>query len=216
MSDPVMITVSDLDMWHQYSVPHPDRPEIEADDLLGTLRRETGYRNHLRHSERVAGEALRRGLSQIRADAQREYIEATAYGERFLFRFPEDMEFLHPGEAAPVQFSSFLRQHNTVLEGGVDALGQVTAIAWRFQYRPIDLAYYSAGIEWKAYLHVMGAERFRYLVFRGEPDGTRRGMTMVTITDVQSLLLWRYDGMGYEVESAIGSLAQFHREWVAP
>lgn len=95
------------------------------------------------------------------------------------------------------------------LVGKVDGMEGVTVIDQKLTER-FDAERYLDSLQWRAYLEMFRARRFRYDVFVGRYGKDHD----VTITEYHPLTFYAYPGMRADVEKAVRELAEVVAEFI--
>lgn len=198
----IRLRVTDLDLWVRFLEPEREEFEVSLDDFLRQMRRESpatpdmkaGQAFHTLMERAQTGETLDGGLTGIEQDG-------------FYFHFTEDFEVELPrGREDSVERIYQTPSGAVLLRGKVDASDPVTVTDYKLS-STFDAERYAASLQWRAYLDMTGAKRFRYLVFEGRRD--ERGD--VWIYGLHRLEFWSYPEMHADVERRVGELADFLR-----
>lgn len=189
------VSASDIDAYRRFR----QDDEAELADLLAQLRRETPP-----SAAMMAGTALHAILENMEAGS---YDEAAIDG--YSFRFEIDGEIDLPA----IREMKATREY--VLDGAIVTLvGKVDAVSGKqiddhkFTGR-YDPERFLNSYQWRIYLEVFGADRFRWNVLEGResPEGSKR----YRISALHPLTAHRYPGMGEDVRREVGLFLDFAR-----
>jgi hypothetical protein len=183
----IRLRVSSLDQWVGFVEPEREEYEVSVAQFIAQLRREAPPNEAM-----LAGTAFHAVMERLREGEQVDAAEGVEQ-DGFRFRFDDDYDLYLP----PV------REHETPERVFHTPSGPVS-----LQGR-IDAERYGGSLQWRAYLLLTGARRFRYLAF----ENKRRGAD-VWIHAVHELDFWAYPEMGAEVERRVRELAEFVARWV--
>lgn len=193
----IRLRVSNLDQWVNYLEPEIEAFEVSTEEFISQLKREAPANDAM-----LAGTAFHSLLERVKAGAE---IEDGVEVDGFTFRFDTDYDLYIP----PVREEETpLRVFDTPagpasLQGRTDARDGWTVIDYKLTSR-FNAERYGKSMQWRAYLLLTGARRFRYLAFEN-----KRKERDVVIRDIHELDFWRYDGMEEEVERRVRELAEF-------
>lgn len=191
------LRVSDLDAWVRFLEPEREEFEVTLEEFLAQMRRESPETPQMR-----AGTAFHSVLERAQAG---DVILGTEEGG-FRFSFADDL----PAVSLSTDREEMIeRQVPTpagvvLLRGKVDGKGGIQVDDYKLTFGQFDAERYADSLQWRAYLAMTGAKRFRYLVFTAKLDGSD-----VFVHDVHELVFWAYAEMEELVVRRVGELAEF-------
>jgi len=192
----VRLRVSDLDQYQRFIAPEREEFEVSLDDFLAYMRREGTETPVMR-----AGTAFHAIMEFAQAGEEVRALEC----EGFRFEFADDLPAvaLPGGREEPIE----AEYAGVLLRGRVDGIGLGEITDYKLTFGPFDAERYAGSLQWRAYLDMTGAKRFRYLVFCAKLDDDA-----VFVHDVHELVFWSYPEMHDEVAGVVAELAAFVRE----
>jgi len=195
---------------------HPDTFELSFDDLMSRMSREEVEPSEIMK----AGTALHKFLEHAKAgDEIDEGTGTIVDGVRL--RFGADLELPLPAirEPAVVGHTFDTVSGPVLLRGRIDARdadswGTVTdyKLTQRFSAER-----YALSPQWKAYALMVGAKRFRYLIFQSKQEAVTGDPDCwwdAWVTDVHELVFWPYPEMEAEITEIVSELAEFVKKYV--
>jgi hypothetical protein len=196
----IRLRVSDLDQWLAYVEPEREQFELSTDELLARL---TDTREPT--PDMLAGSAFHALLEHANEGDEWGPMEGVER-DGFRFRFDIDHDLALPAEREPaiIEHTVDTPSGKVLLRGridGRDAGG--TVVDYKLTGR-FDAERYGRSLQWRAYLLMTGARRFRYLAFEN-----RRKDTDVWIYGVHPLDFWPYPEMARDVHQRVCELAEF-------
>jgi hypothetical protein len=197
----IRLRVSDLDQWVRFVEPELEAFEISLDDFLAYMRRESppsdqmdaGSAFHELMEKCYTGQVMDSGLAGVQVG-------------RFWFHFDGDFEVAVPrAREEPCERVYQTPSGPVLLRGKVDASDPITVTDYQLTFGQFDAERYADSLQWRSYLDITGARRFRYVVFQAKAlDGDD-----VFIYAVHNLEFWAYPEMGAEVQKRTAELAEF-------
>ena len=193
------LRVSDIDRWVAFVEPAQPEFEIPLEEFIAYMRRELPETDDM-----LAGRAFHAWLERAAEGDEMEEVQE----DGFTFRFGGDFDLALPDvREQPVEKLYDTPSGPVLLRGRVDGWDSRGVIDYKLTLGQFDAERYAGSVQWKAYLHMTGAERFRYLVFQG-----KRTERDVFIWDLHDFALWAYPEIGREVGRRVAELAEFvHR-----
>lgn len=180
------ISVSDVDQYLYYMRDE----DMTLDELLRRLRRETPKTESM-----LAGTAFHRFLETAALGEVADFIS-----DGFRFRLDLDAEVSLPR----IRELKGIRHYGPVdLVGVVDAIHGSTVYDHKLSGR-FDPERYTDAFQWRAYIAMFKADKFVYNVFTAKKDGDAWA-----ITALDTLPLYRYDGLERDVERTLNEFVQF-------
>lgn len=198
----IRLRVSDLDQWVCYVEPALEQFEISTEDFLAMMRREAPPTDDMRAGSAL--HALLEHASEGDEFGSMEGVERDGFWFRFdgsfslalpAWREPEIMEHVFDTPSGPV-----------LLRGRIDGRDvHETVIDYKLS-ASFDAERYAGSLQWRAYLLMTGARRFRYVEFQAKRKGDD-----VWVYDMHELVFWRYPDMEVDVYRRVAELAEFVR-----
>ncbi len=137
--------------------------------------------------------------------------EAEAMGHRFVFGADLDVE-LHPVRELRASKTYVVDGEPIVISGQVDAIDGNLIVDHKTTAR-FDPERYLAGCQWKMYLDIFGAMRFRWNVFELRPL-VDEDMPTYEVMAAHRLEQFAYQGMEEDTQRLVERFARFVREYV--
>lgn len=195
------LRVTDLDAWLAFSEPTADHFELSTEEFLAHMRRELPETEPM-----LAGRAFHEMLERASAGEEMDDLAGVQVGG-FQFYCGGDLEVAVPS----VREEEVERIYRTptgpvLLRGRLDGREGLEATDYKLTFSSFDAERYAASLQWRAYLDMTGARRFRYLVFTGKLDAGR-----VWLYEAHELDFWSYPEMGEDVRRRVAGLAAFVR-----
>lgn len=182
------VSVSDLESlrWWQ------NDEDSTLEDLLRRLRHEDPPNDAM-----LAGRAFAKFMEHAReSDVQSAVVD----GWEFYFDLDAEMP-ISPVRELKAEVVYQTPYGPVTLVGMVDGLHGLVVVDQKLTGR-WDPEKYMDSLQWRSYLAMFKAKKFRYDIFIGKYDGRR-----VAITDYHPLEFWAYPGMEQDVEQAVNELA---------
>lgn len=209
----IRLRVTDLDQWLKYTEPEQEEFEISTEDFIAYLRREDSPGEAMIigrafHSalENQTGELrmLAAAWAQKGNPVELDELEQDGYRFQFLADCPIDVPLFRE-QMVEKEYHS---KHGPVLlRGKLDGLSGIDAIDYKLTFSQFNAERYAASMQWRAYLDMTGARRFRYGVFRGKPD--RIDPATIKVEEFHPFDQWTYPGIGADVQRRVSQLADF-------
>lgn len=195
--------MSDLDAWERFVRPEREEFEVSPESFLAYMRRESEATEPMK-----AGSAFHALLERA---TEGEVYDLDGEGvacEGFRFFFGQDIDLALP----PVREELIERIYPTssgpvLLRGKLDGRKGLEVTDYKLTTGQFDAERYAGSWQWKAYLDMTGAKRFRYVVFTSKLHGRR-----VFVNDAHPMTLWSYPEIGEQVRTQVDELASFVRE----
>lgn len=187
------ISVTDVDSFRYYQRSE----DMTLDDILRRLRHEEPATPAME-----AGRAFHRFL-ETHDGGEVDHCEV----DGFRFHFELDAEIsLPPVREIKAEFPVVVDGVPVTLVGKVDAIHGKRVDDHKLTSR-FDAERYADAFQWRAYLHIFGADAFRYNVFTGSE--TKHGWV---IRAYDELPLYRYPGLERDVMRMLREFVDFARE----
>lgn len=195
----IRLRVSDLDQWVRFIEPEREEFEVSTEDFLAYMNRVAPESEDM-----LCGKAFHSLLEKANVGDCFDDVLTGTECEGFRFHFDADLEVTLP----MIRESSVEKIYQTpvgpvLLRGKLDGEG-LEAVDYKLTTSTFDAERYAESLQWKAYLDMTGASRFRYLVFE-----SKRNDAHVFIRALHEMPLWSYPGMHEEVARRVGELAEF-------
>jgi hypothetical protein len=185
------VSASDIDSFRYFMAAE----DGDLGDLLARLRRQTPPSEAM-----LAGTALHKALETGEAGTLTE-IECDGY--HFDIAFDGQLD-LSPTRETKATRDYEIGGHVITLVGKVDGIHGRRIEDHKFTSR-YDAERFLGGYQWRTYLELFDADRFRWNVFEGREVGERH----YTITNFHQLGMSRYPGMGDDVVRELGRYVEF-------
>lgn len=191
------LRVSDLDQWRRFVRPEHEWEDTSVDDFIAYMRREGPETDDMR-----CGKAFHAILEDAADGLTADVLERDGFEFEFVGDFPL--------ERPETREESIERVYRTpagdvLLRGRVDGVDRGAIIDYKLTSGQFDAERLAGSYQWKSYLDMLGARRFRYIVFQG-----RRNDRLMRIFDMHRLDLYGYPPqMHDEVTRVVGELAEF-------
>ena len=198
--DRMRLSVTDVDAWHYFRA----QEEGDMTAFLARMRREEPPTPQM-----LAGTALHKALE---TGAIGNGIEFGSEGHSFFVAFDADLS-LPPVREVKVTRTQEVSGCEVTLVGKADGVDGTTIIDHKLT-RAFVPDRYLDGFQWRAYLWLFGATRFRWNVFVGRPGRDEGGedWTDVRLTDLHHLEAVAYDGMARDVEASVADFVAMARD----
>lgn len=192
----IRLRVSDLDQWERFVRPAQEEFEISPAEFLAIMKRQGPETDAMR-----AGSAFHSVLESAQPGAV--MLNAEAGG--FRFHFAGDLDV----NVAPFREIMTDKTYPTpnglvLLRGKVDGYGGIEVVDYKLTFGSFDAERYASSLQWRAYLDMMEAKRFRYVVFEARLDGAE-----VTVRSAHELTFWAYRDMAEDVRATVAELAEY-------
>ena len=198
----IRLRVSDLDAWVRYVEPEREEWATSTEEFLTYMRREGEPTPNM-----LAGSAFHDVMEHAHAGDDLEYVEARGFG----FTFADDLgavalaqereepcEGVYPTPSGPV-----------LLRGRVDGRTGIEVVDYKLTGGRFDAERLARSLQWRSYLDLTGADRFRYVVFRAKINPPE-----VYVFAVEEVTFWSYGDMRADVTRRVSELAAFVVEHV--
>lgn len=196
------IRVSDLDQWVRFVEPEIPQFEVSTEDFLAYLRRDGVATDKMR-----AGSAFHSVMEEAREGDDIEEVTVDGFDFSFAFDLPAVHAPLYREELVERVYGT---PHGPVLlRGRVDGREGIEVCDYKLSFGGFDAERYAKSLQWKAYLDMTGAKRFRYVVFQAKLKGSD-----VWVYDSHELIQWAYAGMSDDVGRRVAEVAAFVHEHV--
>lgn len=192
----IRLRVSNLDAWCKFLEPEIPEWEVEQEDFIAQLRGETEPNDAM-----LAGTAFHALMET--ANLGDEHGHAVSQG--FTFAFTEEIAI----ELPVTRESEISRIYDTpsgpvLLTGHIDGqLADGTVIDYKLT-KTFDAERYADSMQWRAYLDIIGARRFRYIAIENKLEDRH-----VIVRGAHTLDFWAYPEMHADVQQRVAELAEF-------
>lgn len=193
----IRLRVSMLDQWANYAEPKVEEWAVSTEDFIRQLKRESEPNDAM-----LAGTAFHSVLERARAG---DVLEDSVEVDGFTFHFDCDAELHLPAERESETPERIFHTPSgpVSLQGRTDGRDGSTVYDHKLTGR-FDAERYGDSMQWRAYLLLTGARRFRYYCYEQKTQGRD-----VTIHTVHPLDFWRYPEMEADVSKRVSELAEF-------
>lgn len=196
----IRLRVSDLDQWVRYVEPAMEQFEISTEEFLRMMRREEPPTDDM-----LAGSALHSLLEHAKEGDEFDCLVGVER-DGFRFRFEGDFTLPLPIEREPEVMERVFETLSgpVLLRGRIDGREADETITDYKLSSSFDAERYAGSLQWRAYLLMTGARRFKYVVFQ-----SKRTEHDVWVYEMHQLVFWRYPEMEADVHRRVGELAEF-------
>jgi hypothetical protein len=184
----IRLSVSDLESLRYWQ----NDEDSTLEDLLRRLRHEDPPNEAME-----AGRAFAKFMEHARAQ---EVQSAEVDGWEFCFDLEAEMP-ISPVRELKAEVAYQTPSGPVTLVGMVDGLDGLVVHDQKLTGR-WDPEKYMDSLQWRAYLVMFQAEKFRYDIFVGKHQGKR-----VAVTEFHPMDFWRYPGIEADVQAAVNELA---------
>lgn len=196
----IRLRVTDLDAWVGYVEPERDEFEVSTEQFLAHMRRQAPETEAMR-----IGRAFHRLLEraqpgdEIDTDCTGVAVDGFRFfcGPDLVLEVPQIRE-----QATELVYST--PSGLVLLRGQVDGREGLEVTDYKLTLGTFDAERYADSLQWRAYLDMTGAKRFRYVVFGAKAQGPN-----VWLHEVHELAFWSYPDMHGDVRGRVGELAAF-------
>ena len=194
----IRLRVSNLDAWVRFKEPEREEYDVSVEDFIAQLKRESEPNDTMR-----AGTAFHSVLEGLKAGDElgADGIEV----DGFTFRITAD-EAIHLPDTRECETPERIF-HTWVgpvsLQGRLDGWDGFTVYDHKLTGK-FDAERYGDSMQWRAYLLLTGARRFRYYVYEQKTKDRD-----VTIHDIHTLTFWAYPEMEEDVSRRVCELTEF-------
>jgi hypothetical protein len=188
------VSATDLDQLRYYR----DTDNMELAELIARLR-------HLMPSSEAmeAGTALHKALELAEPGEHKGFNQ-----DGFLFSFETDAEIdLPPIREMKTTMDLIIDGVNVTVVGKVDAIHGNWIADHKFTAK-FDPDRYLDSYQWRLYLHIFGADEFRWNIFEAQESAPKH----YVIRNFHPLRIHRYPGMAEDVERELGEFVRFARD----
>lgn len=201
----IRLRVGDLDQWVRFVEPSMEQFELSTEEFLAMMRREAPPSDDM-----LAGSALHSLLEHAKEGDEIGTLEGVER-DGFVFRFDGSFTLPLPAEREPeiMEHVFDTPSGKVLLRGRIDGRDIYDEIVDYKLSSTFDAERYAGSLQWRAYLLMTGARRFKYVVFQ-----SKRTERDVWIYDMHELVFWRYPQMEADVHRRVCELAAFVAEHV--
>lgn len=189
-------SATDIDAFRRYR----DNEDGDLQELLNQFWRRTEPTEAMR-----AGTALHTALENV---GDGEFTQLTAEGYTFDFEAAAEVDLPAIRECKATR-EYVIGECLVTLVGKVDAIHGRRIDDHKFTAR-FDPERFLDSFQWRIYLDVFGADEFRWNVFEGKEVAPKH----YTIQAVHPLTMYRYPGMGDDIERELAQFVGFARQFL--
>jgi hypothetical protein len=196
------LSVSDLELFRRYRTDE----DFPFEAFLAQLQRREGPTLNMR-----AGTALHALLEQIQLGSLSSGEVERYETDEFSFSFSLDAAVpLSAVRECSGQRVFQIGDTAVELRGRCDELNGTEVVDHKVTFSPFDAIRYVDSVQWRAYLAIFGAHRFRYNVFVAKDCGVDdRGLTQIDVREYHALTLHSYPALEADVEREVGRFVEF-------
>ena len=200
----IRLHVTDLDNWVKYIEPELEVFEMSDAEFRARLLRQTEPKPIM-----LAGTAFHALLEKAKTGD--EFTAVQQDGFEFTFAHGLDPIVLPEKREASYEATYATPSGPVILMGRLDGITGIEVTDYKLTFGQFDAERYARSLQWRAYLTLTGAKKFRYLVFQAkEPDDAGH----VWVYAAHELVFWGYPEMAAEVRQRVVELAAYVAERV--